>query len=106
MDPDIIILASGGPYEKLNNSDSQWKELRAVKEDHYYEIPGRPYSWMSAPPSVNQVLGARWLMSVVYPDLYESDIYEDVRNYYKLFWHYDLSDDELKTMLQHSVGKI
>ena len=106
VDPDIIILASGGPYEKLNDSDSQWKELRAVKEDHYYEIPGRPYSWMSAPPSVNQVLGARWLMSVVYPDQYEGDIYEDVRNYYKLFWHYDLSEEELQEMLQNSAGKI
>ena len=106
VDPDIIILASGGPYEKLSDSDSQWKELRAVKEDHYYEIPGRPYSWMSAPPSVNQVLGARWLMSVVYPDQYEGDIYEDVRNYYKLFWHYDLSEEELQEMLQNSAGKI
>ena len=105
-DPDVVILASGGPFDKLTDSDSQWKELRAVKEDHYYEIPGLPYSWMSAPPSVNQVLGARWLMSVVYPDLYEGDIYEDVKEYYKLFWHYDLSDEEAHEMLENSAGKI
>lgn len=105
-DPDVIILAEGGPYDKLTDDDSQWKELRAVKEGHYYEIPGRPYSWMSAPPSVNQVLGARWLMSVVYPELYEGDIYEDAKEFYKLFWDYDMSDEEAKEMLKNSAGKI
>ncbi len=105
-DPDIVILGPGGPYEKLNADDSQWKELRAVKEDHYYEIPGLPYSWMSAPPSVNQVLGARWLMSVVYPELYEGDIYEDAKEFYRLFWHYEMSDEEVNEMLAHSAGKI
>ena len=105
-DPDIIILGPGGPYDKLNDDSSQWKELRAVKEDRYYEIPGEPFSWMSAPPSVNQVLGARWLMSIVYPELYEGDIYQDAKEYYKLFWHYDLSDDEAKELLKNSAGKL
>lgn len=105
-DPDIIILASGGPYDRLADDDSQWKELRAVREGRYYEIPGLPYSWMSAPPSVNQVLGARWLMSIVYPELYEGDIYEDAEEFYRLFWHYELSDDEAREMLANSAGKI
>lgn len=105
-DPDVIILAFGGPYGKLSSKDSQWRELRAVKEDHYYEIPGRPYSWMSAPPSINQILGARWLMSVVYPELYEGDIYEDTKEFYKLFWDYDMTDEEAEEMLQNSAGKI
>lgn len=104
-DPDVIILAEGGPYDKLTDEDSQWKELRAVKEGHYYEIPGRPYSWMSAPPSINQVLGARWLMSVVYPELYEGDIYEDAKEFYRIFWDYELSDEEAEEMLKNSAGK-
>ena len=106
VDPDVVILGPGGPYDKLTADDSQWKELRAVKEGNYYEIPGLPYSWMSAPPSVNQVLGARWLMGVVYPDLYEGDLYEDAKEFYKLFWHYDLSDEEAEEMLKNSAGKL
>ena len=106
VDPDVVILGPGGPYDRLAADDSQWKELRAVKEGQYYEIPGLPYSWMSAPPSINQVLGTRWLMSVVYPDLYEGDIYEDAKEYYKLFWHYDLSDEEANEMLINSAGKL
>jgi len=105
-DPDVVILASGGPYDRLADEGSQWKELRAVREGHYYEIPGLPFSWMSAPPSVNQVLGARWLMSIVYPDLYDGDIYEDAKEFYRLFWHYDMSDDEAREMLKNSAEKI
>jgi len=105
-DPDVIILAAGGPYDKLSDKDSQWSELRAVKEGQYYEIPGRPYSWMSAPPSINQILGARWLMAVVYPELYEGDVYEDAKEFYRLFWDYDLTDKEVEDMLSNSAGKI
>ena len=104
-DPDFVVLGPGGPYDKLTSDDSQWKELRAVKEGHYYEVPGLPYSWMSGPPSVNQVLGARWLMSIVYPDLYEGDIYEDAKEFYRLFWHYELSDEEAAEMLAKSKGQ-
>lgn len=106
VDPDVVIVAQGGPYDNMNDTKSQWKELNAVKNDRYYEIPCEPYSWMSAPPCVNQVLGARWLMSVVYPDLYEGDIYEDAREYYKLFWHYDLSDEEAEQFLKNSAAKV
>lgn len=106
IDPDVVIVADGGPYDKMKDQDSQWKELTAVKNDKYYEIPCDPYSWMSAPPSVNQVLGARWLMSVVYPELYEGDIYQDVKDYYKLFWHYELSDAEVNDFLKNSAAKV
>ncbi len=105
VDPDVIIVAQGGPFDTMSDRDSQWCELRAVKEGKYYEIPCDPYSWMSAPPCVNQVLGARWLMSVVYPDLYDGDIYKDAKEYYKLFWHYDLSDNEVDKFLKNSAGR-
>ncbi len=105
-DPDVIVIAQGGPYDRMKEDGSQWKELRAVKEDSYYEIPCEPYSWMSAPPSVNQVLGARWLMSVVYPEQYSGDVYQDAKDFYKLFWHYELSDEEAEELLKNSAGKL
>ncbi len=104
-DPDIVIVADGGPYDEMSDQGSQWSELDAVREGRYYEIPTKPVSWMSAPPCVNQVLGARWLMSLVYPDLYEGDIREDVKEYYRLFWHYDLTDKEIDEFLANSTEK-
>ena len=103
-EPDMIILTDGGPYEELQ--DNEWSELKAVKTGRYYEIPGDPYCWMSSPPSVNMVLGVWWLGQLAYPDVYNDyDMVEVAREYYKLFWNYDLSDKEAKAMLSNSYFK-
>lgn len=47
-DPDVILLAAGGPYDTL--AESEWSGLTAVKNGTYYEIPNLPYDWMSSPP--------------------------------------------------------
>lgn len=105
VEPDYIILGPDGPYEKLRDANSQWKGLKAVIEGRYYEVPSGPYSWMSAPPNVNQILGIRWLGNIVYPEYYKNNIREDAKEYYKLFWHYDLSDAELNALLARSAKK-
>ncbi len=103
-EPDVIILTKGGPYEELETGE--WSDLRAVKEGKYYEIPGDPYCWMSSPPSVNMVLGVWWLGQLIYPEVYNDyDMVEVAQEYYKLFWHYDLSEEEAREMLSRSYFK-
>ncbi|MGN0702865.1 MAG: ABC transporter substrate-binding protein [Lentihominibacter sp.] len=103
-EPDMIILTTGGPYDELK--DNEWSELKAVKSGRYYEIPGDPYCWMSSPPSINMVLGVWWLGQLAYPEVYNDyDIVEVAQEYYKLFWDYDLTEDEAKAMLANSYFK-
>lgn len=101
VDPDVIILTSGGPYEQLK--EGEWSELTAVKNDRYYEIPSLPYCWMSSPPSVNMVIGVWWLGQLVYPEIYNDyEIIEVAREFYRLFWSYDLTEEEAREMLSNS----
>ena len=102
-DPDVIILAAGGPYDTLETSE--WNALRAVQNGAYYEIPNLPYDWMAAPPSVNQVLGVWWLGNLLYPELYDYDMVCIAQEFYKTFWHYDLSETEAQQMLARSTLK-
>ena len=103
-EPDVIILTSGGPYDELQSNE--WSGLKAVRDGKYYEIPGEPYCWMSGPPSVNMVLGVWWLGQLVYPDIYNDyDMVEIAQEYYDLFWHYELSDEEAREMLARSYFK-
>ena len=103
-DPDVVIFTSGGPYSRLQ--DSEWANLRCIQNGDYYEIPGVPYNWVSSPPSVNMVLGVWWLGQLVYPEIYNDyDIVEVAQEYYKLFWHYDLSEEEARTLLKNSYFK-
>lgn len=102
-DPDVIILSAGGPYDTLE--DGEWAELTAVKTGSYYEIPNLPYNWMSSPPSVNRVLGIWWLGNLLYPDIYDYDMVQVAQEFYDLFWHYSLSEEEAVQLLSRSTLK-
>lgn len=104
-DPDVIILNAGGPYDRIAAGGSEWDELKAVKDGKIYEVPNVPYCWMSSPPSVNRVIGVLWLGNLLYPDLYDYDMVEKAQEFYKLFWNYDLSEEEAKELLAHSTLK-
>ena len=104
-DPDVIILTTGGPYSSLSQKSSGWSGLGAVKSDSCYEIPNLPYCWMSGPPSINRVLGIWWLGNLVYPDIYDYDMVEKTKEFYSLFWHYELTDEEAEEMLANSTLK-
>ena len=102
-DPDVILLAAGGPYDTL--AESEWSGLTAVKNGTYYEIPNLPYDWMSSPPSINRVLGIYWLGNLLYPELYDYDMVEKAQEFYRLFWHYELSAEEAERLLARSTRK-
>ena len=103
LEPDVILLAAGGPYETLR--DGEWAALTAVRNGSYYEIPNLPYSWMASPPSVNRVLGIRWLGNLLYPDVYDYDMVQAAQEFYALFWHYELSEAEAQALLARSTLK-
>ena len=100
---DVILLSTGGPYDTL--TQGEWAGLTAVQNGRYYEIPGLPYDWMSSPPSVNRVLGIWWLGNLLYPELYDYDMVQVAQEYYRLFWHYDLTAEEAERMLSRSTLK-
>lgn len=103
VEPDVILLSTGGPYDTL--TQGEWAGLTAVQNGRYYEIPGLPYDWMSSPPSVNRVLGIWWLGNLLYPELYDYDMAQVAQEYYRLFWHYDLTAEEAWQMLSRSTLK-
>ena len=103
VEPDVILLSTGGPYDTL--TQGEWAGLWAVQSGKYYEIPGLPYDWMSSPASVNRVLGIWWLGNLLYPELYDYDMVQVAREYYGLFWHYDLTEEEARQMLSRSTLK-
>ena len=104
-EPDVIIQANHDLIKTLDQGE--WAQLKAVRDGHYYWIPQEPYSWMSAPPSVNMVLGVWWLGQIVYPDIYDDyDMTEIAKEYYRLFWNYELTDEEAQAFLQDSTAKV
>ena len=103
--PDVIIQTNADLIKGMK--DGEWADLDAVKNDRYYLIPTEPYSWMSAPPSVNMVIGVWWLGQVLYPDIYNDyDMAEVAKEFYRLFWNYELTDEEAQAFLADSTAKV
>ena len=100
--PDLIIVDSQKLYDTLT-ADPMWQELDAVKNGKIFKIQTAPYSFMSSPPSVNRMIGIEWLSSLVYPEIYTSDIREEVKNFYQLFYHIDVTDEKLEAILKGAV---
>lgn len=97
--PDFIIADSKALYDTIQ-SDNVWGELTAVKEGRVYRIPSAPYSFMSNPPSVNRMIGILWLGNIVYPEQYDIDMKEEVKNFYELFYHVELNDTQADDILK------
>lgn len=104
FDPDVIVFTPESIYDTVA-SESVWAELRAVREGRFYQVPALPYNWLGNPPSMNMLLGIRWLGNLLYPEVYSLDIVAETQRAYKLLWNYDLSDAEAAELLSRSSLK-
>lgn len=104
-DPDVILFAAGSIYDTAAE-DPAWNALTAIREGRYYEIPTEPYNWLGRPPGPNRMIGIRWLGNLLYPELFDHDMEQEIRTYFQLFYHYDLSGQEVQSLLARSTGKI
>ena len=103
--PDIIISwddERGGYYSGILE-DPIWKDVQAVKDGEVYEIPNKPFNWLDRPPSVNRVLGLKWLGNLLYPDVYNYNMRDEVKEFYDKFYHYDLTEEEIDELLENTI---
>lgn len=91
--PDMILVDGQTLYQTIMN-DPTWRALTAVQNNKVYCIPNVPYSFLNNPPSINRVIGINWLGNLLYPDQYHLDIESEIKQFYKLFYHVDLTDEQ------------
>ena len=82
--------------------DQTWHTVPAVSKGRVYLIPGAPFNWFDRPPSAARVLGVKWLLWVLYPDRVKFDMVAETRAFYRLFYWYDLSEEEARQILETS----
>lgn len=100
--PDVLIFGPNGVYSKVSG-DSFWEGLDAVQQKKFYEIPFGPFNWMGRPPAVNRIIGVKWLGNLLYPEQFQYDMVSEAKTFYKLFYHYDLTDEQAKELMANST---
>lgn len=62
-----------------------------------------PFGWFDRLPFVNRLIGAKWLASVLYGKGANHNIPRDTREFYRPFYHIDLSDEQLNQLIEHTI---
>ena len=96
-DPDTIITWDRAFHAQVWSSP-RWAPVAAVRQGRVFLAPTAPFGWIDRPPSVNRIMGLRWLGSLFYPDRLPLDWRRDVRAFYRLFYHVDLTDELLSQL--------
>lgn len=102
--PDLIIFAPDSIYDTVAD-DPAWDGIAAIDNGNFYETPATPYNWLNNPPTVNQVMGMQWLPRLLYPDKFDTSIADVTKSYYKTFYGYDMSDQEVADMTAKALPK-
>ncbi|NLG81916.1 MAG: ABC transporter substrate-binding protein [Bacilli bacterium] len=105
--PEVVIL-NGEPSEGKSPkqaveeflNDSYYVNLPAVQNNQVYAIPKFPFSWFDRPQSANRLIGIYWLADILYDNLPKGMTIEaETKNFYKMFYHLDLTDEQVKYLL-------
>ena len=97
-DPDVVIATDPFFLETVGRNPD-WKQVPAIAGGRLYAAPRQPFGWLDEPPSVNRLIGLRWLAGLLHPQRFDGDLRETVRAFYSLFYQVDLSPAQLDTLL-------
>lgn len=103
--PEIIYITNFTeiqPEDLYNNTipGQDWSEVEAVKNKQVYKIPLGIYRWF--PPSGDAPLMLKWLANNNQPELFNFDMNAEIKSYYKDFYGYDVTDEEVEQILHPS----
>jgi iron complex transport system substrate-binding protein len=99
--PEIVITIESELFDNAR-FDDVWKSIRAVREGRLHVAPAEPFPWIDFPPSVNRLIGLKWLARVLYPRAFSADLREETRRFYALFYHQPVDDRQLDALLKRS----
>jgi iron complex transport system substrate-binding protein len=96
--PDTVITWDANFFAHVF-SDPVWATVPAVANHRVYLAPRLPFGWIDAPPSINRMIGLRWIASVLYPDRFPEDIRTVAREFYRLFYQVTPDDAQFDRIL-------
>ena len=99
--PDVVVTIDPNFYGIARGHPS-WRELPAIKAGRFYLAPSVPFGWIDFPPSINRLIGLRWLARILYPDAFPEDLRPIVRDFYSRCYHQTPSEAQLDQLLRPS----
>lgn len=102
--PDTIITWDRNFYRTVWN-DYLWSGIEAVQSRRIYLSPTAPFGWIDRPPSLNRIIGLRWLAGLFFPNQFPQDLRAETRRFYELFYHVRLGEADLDRLTEWAEGR-
>ena len=95
--PEIIYITN---FTEIQPEDLYTNTIPGQDWSQAYKIPLGIYRWF--PPSGDAPLMLKWLANHNQPDLFDYDMNAEIKSYYKDFYGYDVTDEDVEQILHPS----
>jgi iron complex transport system substrate-binding protein len=102
--PETIVTLDRAFFLSVKSKPG-WPEVKAVKEGRVYLAPSLPWGWIDAPPSVNRLIGLRWLLTIFYPAEAGLDLRAETRAFFELFYGVSVDAPQLDRLLGGAIAR-
>ena len=102
--PDAVVTLDRAFFQGVKGKPG-WDQVRAVAQNKVFLAPSLPWGWIDAPPSLNRLIGLRWLLATFYPAVAGIDLRADTRAFYELFYGVKLDDAQLDRLLGGAAAR-
>lgn len=83
--PEVIVTIDAD-FAAHVGTMPEWQGIPAVRDGRVYLAPAAPFGFIDSPPSVNRLIGLKWLADKLYPEEARIDIEAEVARFYTLFY--------------------
>ena len=97
-DPDMMICNEAGVDDYIM-TDEKWAGLGCVRSGEVYQIPVG-IARMGHPTSTETPLALMWLANLLYPDLYDIDFRQALKDYYADFYDFEIDDEVAEAIIE------
>jgi iron complex transport system substrate-binding protein len=97
-DPEVILTIDPAFADAVTR-DPAWAPIKAVRERRVHLAPRLPFGWIDLPPSVNRLIGLKWLAKVLYPDRFGEDMRALTRDFFARYYHVMPTDAQIERVL-------
>ena len=92
--PDTIVALDPNFLAGIGDN-ALWRAIAAVRRGRVFAPPGVPFGWIDFPPSVNRLLGLRWLGSAFYPAQFAEPLGPLVADFFERYYHRRPSPEQI-----------
>ncbi|GMG83132.1 iron ABC transporter substrate-binding protein [Paralimibaculum aggregatum] len=96
-DPEVIVTWDAGFHRRVR-ADPLWAGIAALRAGRVLLAPTAPFGWIDRPPSINRMMGLRWMAGRLWPERWGGRLRDEIREFYALYYQVALTEAELDTL--------